>query len=287
MSRFLSFASLTLALLAAPVRAAPPAPDEGRPIVIGRSYELASKTLGDVRRINVYLPEHYGEAGKAFPVVYLLDGGETEDFHQITALAQITAAYGEGRELIVVGIEGKDRRHDLTSPSQVEADRKLLPTSGGAAAYRRFLVEELKPWVAARYRTDGHAALMGESLAGLFTAQTLLEAPESFDDYIVVSPSLWWNGGALSREAAADLKAHTFAGKRAFIAFDDPAPPKAAADKERAQQASLQAAFVQVHPKGLAWRVIRPGEGHSTIYHPAAMQAFRSLYAVKGALGER
>lgn len=279
-------AALLFALVALPSFAETPAPKEdGRPIVIGRSYTLASKVLGDVRRVNVWLPDHYGEAGKSFPVVVLLDGGEKEDFHHITALAQITAAWGEGRELIVVGVEGVDRRHDLTSPSEVEADRKLLPTSGGADAYRRFLVEELKPWIAARYRTDGHTALMGESLAGLFTLETLLKSPRSFDDYIVVSPSLWWNGGALSREAASDLREGDFAGKRAFIAFDEPSPPAEEASKERAEQAALETAFAKAKPQGLALKIIRPGESHSSIYHPAALAAFRSLYAVKGALG--
>lgn len=255
------------------------AADAGRPIVIGRSYTLPSKVLGDVRRINVYLPDHYGDPGKEFPVLFLLDGGEKEDFLHIAGLAQITAAYGEGRELIVVGIEGVDRRHDLTSPSASAADRKLLPTSGGADVYRRFLVDELKPWVAARFHTDGHTALMGESLAGLFTLETLLRAPSSFDDYIIISPSLWWNDAALSKEAAADLRKRNFAGRRAWIAFDDPAPPETQAAKERADQDRLEAAFSEARPAGLVWRTTRPGEGHSTIYHPAALQALRSLYA--------
>jgi hypothetical protein len=290
MKRLLPLAALVLAALAGPAasqtetQAGPPPPDDGRPVVIGRSYALPSKLLGDVRRINVYLPEHYGEPGRTFPVLYLLDGGETEDFHHITGLAQITAAYGAGRELIVVGIEGVDRRHDLTSPSSLPEDRKLLPTSGGAAIYRRFLVEELKPWVAARWRTEGRTALMGESLAGLFVAETLLKAPASFDDYIAVSPSLWWNGGALSREAAADLRAGAFSGRRVWIAFDEPAPPAAQAARERAWQAQLEAAFAEVRPAGLAWKATRPGEDHGGIYHPAALRAFRDLYGASGAL---
>lgn len=276
MTRLLVLALLAVLGAARPA-AAEPARDEGRPIVIGRSYTLASKVLGDVRRLNVYLPEHYGDKGRSFPVVYLLDGGEAEDFHHISGLAQITAAYGQGQELIVVGIEGVDRRHDLTSPSQVPADLKVAPTSGGSAAYRRFLLEEVKPWVAARYRANGRSALMGESLAGLFTAETLLRAPDSFDDYIICSPSLWWSDGALAAEAAHDLHGPGFEGRRAFIAFDDPPPPEAAAAKDRARQAELEAAFAGA-PKGLQWTVLRPHESHGAIYHPAALAAFRWLY---------
>ncbi len=273
----LALAIACVAMAGAPASAAADS-DAGRPIVIGRSYVMSSKVLGDQRRINVYLPEHYGEAGRSFPVMFLLDGGEAEDFHHITGLAQINAAYGQGRELIVVGIEGVDRKHDLTSPSAVPADRKLLPTSGGAAAYRRFLSEELKPWVAAHYLTDGHTGLMGESLAGLFVAEILLSAPSSFDDYIVVSPSLWWNAGALATEAADDLRKAKVSGVRVWIAFDDPAPPAELAAKERQEQAGLADAFAKVKPEGLTWTITRPGKTHGTIYHPAALEAFRALY---------
>jgi hypothetical protein len=258
-----------------------PATESGRPIVIGRSFVLPSKLLRGDRRINVYLPEHYEEPGRTFPILFLLDGGEREDFLHIAALAQITAAYGQGRELIVVGIEGVDRRHDLTSPSAVAADLKRAPTSGGAATYRRFLVEELKPWVAARYRTNGQTALIGESLAGLFVLETFLKQPGSFDDFIAVSPSLWWNGGKLAREAAADLRKARFPGRRLWIGFETPPPPAEEAARERALQTALEAGLRASRPSGLVWTAVHLEEGHGNVYHPAALQALRSLYAVK------
>jgi hypothetical protein len=260
---------------------AEPVPESGRPIVIGRSFTLPSKLLKDDRRINVYLPEHYDEPGRTFPVLFLLDGGEREDFLHIAALAQITAAYGQGQEMIVVGIEGVDRRHDLTSPSSVAEDLKRAPTSGGAATYRRFLAEELKPWVAARYRTSGQTAIIGESLAGLFVLETFLKQPGSFEDFIAVSPSLWWNGGKLAREAGADLRKAGFSGRRLWIGFETPPPPADEAARERALQAALEAALRAVQPPGLAWTAVHLEEGHGNVYHPAALQALRSLYAVK------
>ncbi len=116
--------------------------------------------LGDTRRLNVYLPPDYKDASRKFPVLVLLDGGEFEDFHHISGLAQVTAFNGAVEELIVVGIEGVDRKHDLTSPSSDPEDVNLDPTSGGAAAYRRFLVEEVKPWIAAHYRVSGRTGLI-------------------------------------------------------------------------------------------------------------------------------
>lgn len=251
---------------------------DGSPIVIGCSFEIPSRVLGDTRRINVYLPEHYGDANRTFSVLYLLDGGIGEDFLHIAGLAQISAAYGNGQELIVVGIQGVDRRHDLTSPSTDPADRKLLPTSGGAGQYRKFLAEEVKPWVAAHYRSNGHSAVIGESLAGLFALETLFDEPKTFDDYIVVSPSLWWRGGAVAAGAEALLSRAHFSGQRLFLAFDDPPPPADKAEKDRVVQDRLEAAFRISNPAGITWHIVRPGEGHATIYHPAALLALRWLY---------
>jgi len=250
--------------------------DEGRPIVIGKSYTIHSKVLGDTRRLNVYLPPDYKDASRKFPVLVLLDGGEMEDFHHITGLAQVTAFNGAVEELIVVGIEGVDRKHDLTSPSSDPEDLKLDPTSGGAAAYRRFLVEEVKPWIAAHYRVSGRTGLIGESLAGLFAVETCLRAPQSFDDYIAASPSLWWDRESLSREAAADFAKGDFRGRQLWLSVgDEGSTMQEAIDR-------VVAAEKAVHPAGFTLHYDpRPAERHDTIYEPTAIAALRTLYAVK------
>jgi predicted alpha/beta superfamily hydrolase len=266
-------------LLAALILAIPPlarGADEGRPIVIGRSYTIPSRVLGGTRRLNVYLPPHYGDATRKFPVLVLLDGGEAEDFHHITGLAQVTAFNGAVEELIVVGIEGVDRRHDLTSASSDPQDVKLAPTSGGAAAYRRFLVEEVKPWIAAHYRVSGRYGLIGESLAGLFAVETCLRAPQSFDDYIAASPSLWWDKESLSREAAADFAKGDFKGRQLWLSVgDEGSTMQEAVDR-------VVAASKSAHPAGFTLHYDpRPAERHDTIYEPTAIAALRTLYAVK------
>jgi predicted alpha/beta superfamily hydrolase len=273
LSKLLAVLALTLAVSTA--FAAEPAPAPGRPIVIGQSYELASSVLHDTRRINVYLPAGYKDPTKRFAVLYLLDGGEAEDFHHITGLAQVAAFNGATQELIVVGIEGVDRKHDLTYPSKDPRDLKDVPTSGGSAAYRRFLVDEVKPWVTARYRTNGHSALIGESLAGLFVAETFLRAPTSFDDYIAISPSLWWDNENLSREAAADLRAGDFKGRQLYLSIgNEGAEMQSAVDR-------LVAALGETKPSGLiSTYAPRPEERHDTIYDPAALAAIRTLYPV-------
>src|SRR5690606_37465191 len=105
-----------------------------------------------------------GTPGRRFPVLYLLDGGAAEDFHHVSGLSQLASVNGAMRELIVVGIANTDRQRDMTQPSTVPEEVRDLPTQGGSAAFRAFILRELKPAIEARFATDGRSTLMGESL---------------------------------------------------------------------------------------------------------------------------
>jgi predicted alpha/beta superfamily hydrolase len=175
--------------------------------------------------------------------------------------------------MIVVGIEGVDRKHDLTHPATFADDRKLLPQSGGSAAYRRFLVDELQPWVKAHYRVDGRSGLIGESLAGLFVVETFLREPQAFDAYLAASPSLWWDDQSLSREASG------LAGQGEVRR----APPLPVDRRRRHDDAGgrgpgRRGAEGQA-AEGLAWRYDpMPKEHHSTIYDPSAKAGLPWLF---------
>ncbi|MBO9544017.1 MAG: alpha/beta hydrolase [Caulobacter sp.] len=272
-SAVLKFAILALALASAPLAASAQAP-EGTPILIGQSLTMESKILGQTRRINVHLPPDYAKSSKTYPVLYLMDGGEKEDFPHIAGLAQLGELSWTYREMIVVGIEGIDRRHDLTHPTSVAKEKADYPTTGGSAAYRRFLAEELKPWVAARYRASGESAIIGESLAGLFVVETLLKQPTLFDAYIAASPSLWWSDQALARGAAADIANWPALGQRKLYLTigDEGTTMQEGVD-------NVVAALDAAKPAGLTY-VYDPmhQEHHSTVYHPAALKAFRTVW---------
>ncbi len=241
-------------------------PAVSRAVTPDGTFMVDSRVLGGQRRINMALPPGYAGSRGRFPVLYLLDGGTVqEDFPKITDLiAQMTAA-GTLAPMIVVGIEGVDRKHDLTHPATFADDLKLLPQSGGSAAYRRFLVDELRPWVKARYRTDGRSGLIGESLAGLFVVETFLRDPRAFDAYLAASPSLWWDDQSLSRQASILLAKGGFKGRRLYLSIGD----EGATMQEGVDR--VVAALKAAPPKGLAWRYDpQPNEHHGTIYDPSA-----------------
>ncbi|WP_426342960.1 alpha/beta hydrolase-fold protein [Pseudoduganella sp. S-14] len=83
----------------------------------------------------------------------------------------------------------------------------MIPEAGPRFAFRRFIREELMPQVTARYNTAGETALIGESLAGMFVLETFLQAPEMFDTFIAIDPTLWWNNRQILKTAADTLRA--------------------------------------------------------------------------------
>ena len=248
------------------------AADKAAPLVIGETFVIESKILGEPRRINVYLPPGYAESPAArLPVLYMPDGGIGEDFLHVAGLVQVSVGNGTMRPHLLVGIENTQRRRDMTGPTEVAEDKKIAPRVGGSEAFRRFIRDELMPQVRSRYRTTEETAVVGESLAGLFVVETLLLEPDLFDTYIAFDPSLWWNRQKLINEAGGRLRAR--AGLRKRLYFAASADMGELADK-------FAAALAAQAPAGLRWHYERmPEEKHSTIYHPAALRAFRALFA--------
>jgi len=262
-------------LLAALLLLALPAPlmaQEGTPIVIGRSFQLPSAALGAERTINVWTPPGYAEGGKRYPVLYVLDGGLAQDFEHIAGLAQLGSLSWLTQEFIVVGVETVDRRRELAFPVQRDAQlAKDYPTAGSSALFRRYLLEEVKPAIEARYRTSGEDAMMGESLAGLFIVETFLRAPEAFDTYVAMDPSTWWDDGRLTEEAAALLAKHGSERHRLWLSVGKETLAQSA-PTDRLLAALRARPEVELHYEP------RPQLTHATIYHPTAWEALQALY---------
>lgn len=241
------------------------------PLDIGQSFTIDSDVLHERRRINVYAPPQYvGSDTVHLPVLYMPDGGMAEDFLHIAGLVQVLVGNGTMRPFLLVGIENTERRRDLTGPTNDPQDRRVAPRVGGSADFRRFIRTELMPQVRGRFRTTAESAIVGESFAGLFVIETLLLEPDLFDTYIAFDPSLWWNSEQLTTKGGSLLQAHSYRTKRLYFASSSAAP-------------ALAERFKQVLERGatahLAWQYqFFPEESHATIYHPAALRAFRELF---------
>ena len=132
----------------------------------------------------------------------------------------------------------------------------------------------MQPFIEARYRTGPRRVLAGESLAGLFVVDTFLGSPDAFDDYIAVSPSLWWDGGNLAASSRAQLDLHAPSERRLFLALADEGDMmKFGMDMLRAALADIPESFVDY-----AFHDFSATETHATILHPAMLKAFRTLF---------
>ena len=232
------------------------------------AFTITAKAIGEVRLINVYTPPGYGTAHRAYPVMYMLDGGLAEDFPHIVNTLDSLIRLRKIRPLLVVGIENTQRRRDLTGPTTVGSDSTIAPRVGGSGPFRAFIRDQLMPEVRKRYRCTGETGLVGESLAGLFTVETFILEPTLFQRYFALSPSLFWNNKVLVRTAEARLAVFPKVTRTLFLtAANEPGI--------EAETAEL-AAILKTHaPSGLTWEYVpRPDLRHDTIFRAMIPGAF-------------
>lgn len=179
--------------------------------------------LNRSRKIWLYLPDDYTTAlNKYYPVIYMQDGqnvfddstsfaGEWEVDETLHAL-QMDGDYGA----IVIAIEnGGIYRLDEYSPY-------VNPSYGGGQGdeYCDFIVNTLKPYVDANYRTLSQrdfTAIAGSSMGGLISFYAALKYPDVFSKTGVFSPSFWFDDSiytyASSHSKTQDIKFYFTAGR--------------------------------------------------------------------------
>ncbi|BAO76859.1 alpha/beta hydrolase [Winogradskyella sp. PG-2] len=171
-----------------------------KPINIGETVSIHSKILNENRTLNIYLPQSYKlDSLKTYPVIYLLDGSIDEDFIHVAGIVQFGSFSWINMvpESIVVGITNVDRKRDFTYPTTIAQDKKDFPTSGKSEDFMGFIEKDLQPFIQNKYRINDTKTIIGQSLGGLLATEILFKRPELFDNYIIVSPSLWWDDQSL------------------------------------------------------------------------------------------
>ncbi len=237
------------------------------PVPVHETFTIESKEVGEIRTINIWLPEDYATSNLSYPVLYMPDGGIQEDFpHIANTLSELI----ESKKIppyILVGIENTQRRKDLTPPTQVEKDKEIAPVVGGSAEFRSFIEKELIPEINKKYRTTSEKGIIGESLAGLFVTETLMVQPELFDFYIAFDPSLWWNDKNLSKTAKAYLANFPAEQKRFWFAGSG------AKDISKSTR-NLAKMLEENAPETLVWTYSdKPKEKHNTIFRATKEKA--------------
>jgi predicted alpha/beta superfamily hydrolase len=283
--------AILLGLLASgaqpPAAQAPPAhaqlsDKDGEPIVVGSIHRIRSTVYGNEQMLTVRLPRGYADdPNKRYPILFSVDGGPDQDFELLAGIAAEAEFSTSFEPFILVGVKTEDRYSQLTpGMSRLPIERlrenfrdRMKP--GGADTFRNYLERDVIPWATGRYRTD-RKILTAASLGGLFVLDTFLQRPEMFDDYIALTPSLWWDDGRIVDEAAQTLRRHRPSNRRLYFTMGD----ESVGNRAGPWLATLLKALETNAPQGLKWAFVdRSGsEEHRTMALTSWLDAMRTLY---------
>jgi predicted alpha/beta superfamily hydrolase len=203
---------------AANATAAAPAP---APYVLDGTEvrDVHARALNRDYQIFVALPDSYRTSNRSYPVLFVTDANYA--FPVVRNIAQRLTKHAGLEEVIVVGLSyaradtpiysrrrdytpSTPRVHDYTSDMPGRA-----PAFGEADAYGRFIADDVFPLIAAHYRADMHRKIFaGHSYGSLLGLQLLLTRPDTFEHYILGSPSLWYDQGVMFEREKDYAKGH-------------------------------------------------------------------------------
>ncbi len=246
-------------------------------ISIGKEFSFDSAILKEKRTIQIALPRSYHTNHKytRYPVLYLLDGQMF--FHSVTGTVQHLSSDASPHipEMIVVGITSQQRvrdsspSHSLKSP--LGTNEAIYEVSGGASEFLRFLTDELTPYIDKTYSTSDYRVLVGYSFTGLPVLHALFTRPQSFNAYLAIDPSWWWDDYLMEREAREFIAGASIESRALFVTTTTNNPPPEFLPKLR--YVDTLSGMLKAKPvKGLRFGMrIYDDETHSSL-------ALRSVY---------
>lgn len=159
-----------------------------------------SRFLGNAREVYVYLPPSYAEAEhRRYPVLYAQDGqhmfasdskGDSWEMH---LTAERLSREGRMEEVIIVAVSSIEDQRGSEYFHDHPGVREAFHTTCKGDLYERFLIEELKPMIDAKFRTLAdreHTAIIGSSAGGLVSYHIAFRRPDIFGQVAILSPFL-------------------------------------------------------------------------------------------------
>ena len=201
-----------------------------KPFQMGEVRTIHSEVLGRSYDLFVKLPPGYQAAtnsSQRYPVIYLNDGY----YCWVTAVGVVQAAFHMGgyEKAILVGLsyaKGEGGMSSRTRDMTPTKDNNWKQETGGARGYLTLFKEEIIPFIEQAYRADSNRRILaGQSFGGLFGAYALIEEPGLFQDYILTSPSLWFDNEAMFDLEEKAAKAGRILSGRVYFATGETETP--------------------------------------------------------------
>ncbi len=190
------------------------------------AYELHSNILNRDFTIEVSVPlAPVFDPEEEYPVMYTYDAEIM--FPHLASGNIFQASDGKLPGMISVGINYAYtssefdktvwRWQDLTA-EPVTVPGVPVPLGGGADAFLDFINLELKPFINSNYPTDENEEYYyGHSLGGLFGLYTLFTQTDTFEKYLISSPSIWVNDKSIYHYANKFIAENPILDKRVHM----------------------------------------------------------------------
>lgn len=162
---------------------------------------------------------------------------------------------------------GDLRKHDFTPAFGRTPNR-----TGGADAFLQVLRDEIIPYAEAHLPIEpSERGLAGHSYAGLFAAYALAQAPDLFNRYLIMSPSLWFDGGKIYDVAITPAEHR----RTVFLAADT---PRGEGRSDMANNTLRLNDLLLADPSLHVSHALIVGESHNSMVAPAVRRGLVSLY---------
>ena len=203
---------------------------------LGNEYNMKSSVLKEERTLLIHIPSSYAKSDKKFPVIYVLDG--SNHFKHAINAATLLSENGRMPASIIVAIPNNrgTRGRDL---------------GRGRDNFKKYIKEEVIPFVNRNYRTTNHKTIFGHSMAGAFVLNYLATEPTLFDNYIAASPVVQIFNSELLGKFSTLLKEHKMLSKPLYFTLTG-----AEAEGQRATDAlnKFVALLEKEAPKSFRWK---------------------------------
>jgi predicted alpha/beta superfamily hydrolase len=272
------------------------------PVPFSRRFKLNSRHVGDDFVIDIALPAPYLPSAGPWPILFVTDGNLAFPTAGST-MGILPLEPGGPRPACVVGIgydlagEGEHDEHlarrcrDLTPIRVEEWETRMRAApppfrlgddvqTGGGDSFLDFVIDELKPWLAANLPVDtGDCTLAGSSFGAALVLHALFTRPGAFRGHLAISPSLWWGDDQLVRTEEEFAGSHADLCAALHLCVGG-------AEEAQAPEARMVSAFrefasrleARAYPSLRLTHEVLPGETHVSAFNAGLSNGIRRLF---------
>ncbi|MGB6136345.1 MAG: alpha/beta hydrolase-fold protein [Shewanella sp.] len=256
-------------------------------VSIPRTQQFMLKDASRDYPVMVKLPKDYQQnSTHYYPVIYMTDS--MYSLQVVSGATRFPMNSNVMHQAILVAIgyqkgsKGASSRIRDYTPSH---DPSWKLNTGEANRHLHFIRDTVMPFVEHQYRVDTQQnTLMGNSLGGLFGAYVLLEQPTLFTNYVLGSPSLWFDNKHLLQRFIQGFSQTPAISAKVFIGIGElERPPYTVDNHQMVADAQTFYQILQSHPSAQTGALqlkllVIPEADHSMAFPTTAIHGLSWLF---------